>query len=126
MIPAWLVEASDWLVRHPVLSHSVNAAIMMGLIGPALIALSVRGYAWHAAAYTSLYFYAREAAQAERALKPALGDPFAFYWTMWPGNWSAGGNIDEWLAPTAVAIMLAMTVPLDPKRRRAADRGGEP
>ncbi len=121
---AMVADGFLWIVRHPALSHSLIALVLMGVLGPALRALSVRGFAWHAAAYTSLYFYARETAQAERALRWTLGDPGAYFWTLWPGNWEPGGHLIEWLAPTAVAAVLALTVPIDPRGRRAPPSAG--
>src|SRR3569833_3410038 len=97
-----------WIVANHVLAHCLVALALMGLICPLLQLARVYGFAWHAAGYVSLFFYAREAAQAERALKPVLGDPLAFFWTLWPGHWTAGGaRLWEWLAPTIVVLLVA-------------------
>jgi hypothetical protein len=108
------------IVANHVLSHILLALVLMGLICPLLQWLNVRAFAWHAAAYASLFFFAREAAQAERALKPSLGDPTAFFFTLWPGNWVAGGaRLEEWFAPTLVVITVAALTPREPFLFRA-------
>ena len=108
-------ETFTWVVSQHELSHVLVGLILMGLICPVLQAFRVRGFAWHAAIYVIVFFYAREAAQAERALKPALGDPVAFFHTLWPGNWTAGGaRLSEWLAPTVAVLVAAALTPLEP------------
>lgn len=108
----------DWLaaiVANHVLSHVVVGLVLMAILCGILQLFRVHGYAWHAAAYVTLFFYAREAAQAERALKPALGDPLAFFWTLWPGHWTAGGaRLREWLGPVAAVVVVAMICPRRP------------
>ena len=105
----------DAIVANHVLSHVLVGLILMALVCGILQAFRVHGYAWHAAAYVTLFFYAREAAQAERALKPTLGDPAAFFWTLWPGHWTAGGaRLREWLAPAIVVVFVAALCPLRP------------
>lgn len=103
------------IVGQHVLAHTLLALILMGLLCPLLQWFRVVGFAWHAAAYVSLFFYAREAAQAERALKPFLGDPTAFFATLWPGNWGAGGaRLSEWLVPTLALLCVAALTPRRP------------
>ena len=111
-------DAFLWIVAQHVLAHCLLALALMGLLCGLLRWLRVDGFAWHAAAYVSLFYYAREAAQAERALKPMLGDPMAFFWTLWPGNWSAGGaRLWEWLAPALVVMLVAALSPRSPLPR---------
>lgn len=108
-------ELLAWVVRHPVVSHCVVGFALMAIVSGLLQPFRVRGWAWHAAAAVSLFFYAREAAQAERALKPLLGDPTAFFVTLWPGGWTAGGaRLGEWLAPTVLCLVLAALLPRAP------------
>lgn len=110
-----LSAALAWIVAHPALSHCLIALAIMAAVAPALRALGNPQAGWYAAAFTSLYFYAREAAQAERALKPTLGQPASFFLTVWPGNWSGGGaRVTEWLAPALVALAVAWVI----QRRR--------
>lgn len=109
--PGWFL----WIVGQHVLAHALLALILMALVCPLLQWFRVVGFAWHAAAYISLFFYARECAQAERALKPVLGDPAAFFVTLWPGNWTAGGaRIGEWLIPTLLILFVAALTPRQP------------
>lgn len=113
-------DALAWAIRDPVASHCLVALALMAIGCPLLRALGNRHFAWYAAAFTSLYFYAREAAQAERVLKPMLGQPASFFATIWPGGWSGGGaRVSEWLAPTALAFVIALAL-----QRWAADRAG--
>ena len=117
-----------WIVQNPIVSHCVVGAVMMAIVSGLLQPFRVRGWAWHAAASVSLFFYAREAAQAERALKPVLGDPAAFFVTLWPGGWTAGGaRLGEWLAPTILCLLLAAFLPRRPLggRHRALRLGRE-
>lgn len=117
-----------WIVSYPVVSHCVVGLVMMAIVSGLLQPFRVRGWAWHAAAAVSLFFYAREAAQAERALKPVLGDPTAFFVTLWPGGWTAGGaRIGEWLAPTILCLVFAALLPRRPlgERRRELRLGRE-
>ena len=118
-----------WIVSQHELSHVLVGLILMGLICPVLQAFRVRGFACHAAVYVIVFFYAREAAQAERALKPALGDPAAFFHTLWPGHWTAGGaRLSEWLAPSFAVLVAAALTPLEPflfRRRREIGLPGE-
>lgn len=108
-------DAFLWIVSQHVLAHCLVGLILMAVICGGLQLARVHAFAWHAAGYVSLYFYAREAAQAERALKPELGDPLAFFWTLWPGHWTAGGaRLSEWLAPTLVVIAVAALTPRTP------------
>ena len=108
-----------WIVPYPIVSHCLVGLGMMALICLILLAFRVHGWAWHAAGAVSLFFYAREAAQAERALKPLLGDPSAFFVTLWPGNWSAGGaRVSEWLAPTLLCVVVAALLPREPRLGR--------
>jgi hypothetical protein len=109
-----IADGFTWIVAHHELAHVLVGLGLMALICPVLQFARVYGFAWHAAAYVSLFFYTREAAQAERALKPVLGDPTAFFWTLWPGHWTAGGaRLWEWLAPT-IAVLIAAA--LSPRR----------
>lgn len=119
-------DALAWVVRYPVLSHCLVGIVLMAIVSGLLQPFRVRGWAWHAAGAVSLFFYAREAAQAERALKPMLGDPTAFFVTLWPGGWTAGGaRIGEWLAPTILCLVLAALLPRAPLGRfRGAPRPG--
>ena len=121
-----IAETFAWIVAHHVLAHSLLALCLMGILCPILQLFRVYGFAWHAAAYISLFFFTREAAQAERALKPVLGDPYAFFFTLIPRNWTAGGaRLWEWLAPTAVVIVVALLTPRRPflfKRWQEAGR----
>ena len=110
-----MAEAVTWIVAQHVLAHTILALLIMAVLCPILQFFRVYGFAWHAAAYISLFFFAREAAQAERALKPVLGDPAAFFITLWPGNWTAGGaRLFEWLAPTIAVLFVAAVTPRRP------------
>lgn len=103
-----MTSALASVIARPMLSHALLALAAVAVLSPLLAWARVRSPAWHAASYTSLFFYTREAAQAERALKPVLGDPAAFFTTLWPGAWTAGGaHLGEWLAPLAVAFLTA-------------------
>jgi hypothetical protein len=115
-------DAFMWIVANHVLAHCLVALALMGVLCGILQLARVYGFAWHAAAYVSLFFYSREAAQAERALKPVLGDPLAFFWTLWPGHWSAGGaRLWEWLGPTIVVLLVAAVTPAEPRIRRSRE-----
>lgn len=103
------------IVANHVLAHCLLALCLMAIVCPILQLFRVYGFAWHAAVYVSLFFYTREAAQAERALKPVLGDPNAFFATLLPRNWTAGGaHLSEWLAPTVLVIAVALLTPRRP------------
>lgn len=81
----------------------------MALVCPLLARLGNAHYGWYGHVVVSVFFFAREAAQAERALKPTLGDPAAFFLTLWPGYWGVGGaRFSEWLAPAAVTLVVAL------------------
>jgi hypothetical protein len=112
-------EAFFWIVSQHVLAHCLVGLVLMAVICGVLQLARVYAFAWHAAAYVSLYFFTRESAQAERALKPTLGDPLAYFWTLWPGHWTAGGaRLWEWLAPTLVVLAIAALTPRTPFLRR--------
>ena len=102
------------LVRYPILSHCAIMAVILLVTVPVLRRLGVKGYGWHAATYASLYLFTREALEAEKALKPLMGDPQAYLWTLWPLNWTTGGNIWEWLVPSLLGYGAAWLMPLDP------------
>jgi hypothetical protein len=110
-----LGDGLAWIGATPVLSHSLVALALMAALCPMLRALRNPAYGWYAAAFVTVYYYAREAAQAERAFKPLMGQPASFFVSAWPGAWAGGGaRLSEWLAPTIVALLIAWTV----QRRR--------
>ena len=112
-----------WIVARPELSHTLVGLALMALICPVLQLARLRGFAWHAAAYVSLFFYTREATEAERAWKPILGDPEAFLLTLWPGWWTRGGaHLSEWLVPTAAVLVAAWLTPAEPFIQRWPER----
>lgn len=122
-----IAEAFAWVVAQHVLAHALLALGLMAILCPLLKLADVHGFAWHAAAYVSVFFYAREATEAERALKPVLGDPTAFFWTLWPGHWTAGGaRFEEWLAPTLVVLLVAWLSPTEPVLRVRWGIGRQP
>ena len=125
------ISMVEGLVRYPILSHCAITAVILLVMVPLLRRLGVKGYAWHAASYASLYLFAREALEAEKALKPILGDPQAYLWTLSPLNWTSGGNVWEWLVPSLLGYLVATLLPLDPgvritgQRRRDAEGADE-
>ena len=120
-------DALIWAIKDPVASHCLVALALMAIGCPILRWLGNPSYAWYAAAFTSLYFYAREAAQAERVLKPMLGQPTSFFLTIWPGNWSGGGaRVSEWLAPAALAFVLALALQRWEASRRTRTASSSP
>lgn len=100
-----------WTSANPVVSHCLIGLVIMAVLSPLLRVLGNPRHAWYAAAFVAVYYYAREAAQAERALKPLLGQPASFFLTVWPGNWAGGGaRLSEWLAPTLLTLAVAWLV----------------
>lgn len=103
-----LASFLGWTSANPVVSHCLIGLALMAVVSPLLRALGNPSSGWYAAAFVSVYFYAREAAQAERALKPTLGQPASFFLTVWPGNWGPGGaRLSEWLAPALLTLAVA-------------------
>ena len=106
-----------WMIANPAMSHAVTA--VLETTGVALVGIAIRAPrpAATAAVIVSTYYYGRESGQREHDLKRAGIEPVSAHLeSAFMVGWSRG-NVEQWVAPTVAAWLVALTIMLMMRRR---------
>ena len=125
--PRMIAALVAFMIANPATSHAMTATLET--LGLALAMILLRGARPEATAalVVSTYYYGREAGQREHDIRHAgwdavqahLGAEFLYGWSP--------ENLEQWLAPTVAAWMVAGLLGLarrHPGARRRSERGG--
>lgn len=100
----------SFLEKHPNLSHSVIAVVLMAILVPILYLAGNPVYAVFAAGLVGTYFYGRESGQNNHDMKnKGASNTKAFWYNIIPIGFTSA-NWQQFLIPSVVAAVIGFGI----------------